>query len=91
MKILFLPFSIVAGVIAGFVSKQAFQAIWGLIDDEDPPDSKYRDISLPKLLTAMALQGAIFTVVRKLVDHQARKAFAGAFGAWPGEEQPEAK
>jgi hypothetical protein len=75
MKILFLPFSIVAGLIAGLVGKQAFNAIWGLIDDEEPPDSEHREISM----------------VRKLVDHQARKAFAGTFGAWPGEERPEAE
>jgi len=91
MKILFLPISILSGLIAGFLGKQLFQAIWGLIDDEDPPDSKYRDISMPKMIISLALQGAIFTVVRKVVDHQARKAFEGAFGTWPGEKAPEPK
>jgi hypothetical protein len=91
MKILFLPFSIVAGLIAGLIGKQAFDAIWGLIDDEEPPDSEHRDISVPKMLIAVGLQGAIFAMVRKLVDQQARKAFLGAFGAWPGQERPEAE
>lgn len=91
MKILFLPFSIVAGLIAGLIGKQTFEAIWGLIDDEEPPDSEHRDISVPKMLIAVGLQGAIFAMVRKLVDHQARKAFLGTFGAWPGKERPEAE
>jgi hypothetical protein len=89
MKLLFLPFSILAGILAGLISKQVFQAIWGLIDDEEPPDSEHREISVAKLVLAVALEGAIFRATRKVVDHQARKAFAGAFGTWPGEEAPE--
>jgi hypothetical protein len=89
MKFLFIPFSIVAGLIAGAISKQLFQAVWGLIDDQEPPDSEHRDISVAKMVAAEALQGAIFRGTRKLVDHQARKAFAGALGTWPGEERPE--
>jgi hypothetical protein len=89
MKFLFLPFSIVAGLIAGALSKRLFEALWGVIDDEEPPDSEHRDISLGKMIVAEALQGAIFRATRKAVDHQARKAFLGATGAWPGEQRPE--
>jgi hypothetical protein len=89
MKFLFLPFSILAGLIAGFLSKQLFEAVWSAIDDEEPPDSEHRDISVAKMVAAEALQGAIFRGTRKFVDHEARKAFAGATGAWPGEQRPE--
>ena len=89
MKFLFLPFSIAAGLIAGFLSKKLFEALWGVIDEEEPPDSEHRDISLGKMIVAEALQGAIFRATRKVVDHEARKAFAGATGAWPGEERPD--
>jgi hypothetical protein len=89
MRFLFVPFSIAAGVIAGFLSKKLFEAVWGVIDDEEPPDSEHRDIDLKKLLLAEALQGAIFRATRKLVDWEARRAFAGAVGAWPGKEGPE--
>jgi hypothetical protein len=41
------------------------------------------------MLVAAAVQGAIFRAMRKLVDHQSRKAFAGAVGTWPGQEQPD--
>jgi hypothetical protein len=41
------------------------------------------------MLIAAAIQGAIFRATRKLVDHQSRRAFAGALGTWPGEERPE--
>jgi hypothetical protein len=89
MKFLFLPFSIVAGIIAGFLSKKLFEAIWGVIDQEEPPDSEHRDIDLTKMIVAEALQGAIFRATRKVVDHEARKAFQGATGTWPGEARPE--
>jgi hypothetical protein len=89
MKLLFLPFSILAGMIAGFLSKKVFEAVWGAIDDEEPPDSQHRDISLGKMLVSEALQGAIFRATRKLVDHEARQAFQRTVGTWPGEERPE--
>jgi len=89
MKFLFIPFSIIGGLIAGQISKQIFNVLWGLIDDEEPPESEHREISVGKMLVAAAIQGAIIRGVRRLVDHQLRKAFAGALGTWPGEERPD--
>jgi hypothetical protein len=89
MKFLFLPFSIAAGIVAGFLSKKLFTAIWGAIDDEEPPSSEHREIDLKKMLLAEALQGAIFRTTRKLVDYEARQAFLRTVGTWPGEERPE--
>jgi hypothetical protein len=89
MKFFFLPFSILAGLTAGFLSKKLFEAVWSMIDDEEPPDSQHREISLPKMLLSEALQGAIFRATRKLVDWEARKAFESTVGTWPGEARPE--
>jgi hypothetical protein len=89
MKLLFTPFSIIAGLIAGFLSRKLFDAIWGVLDDEEPPDSEHREINVGKLALAAAIQGAVFTATRKLVDHEARRAFANATGAWPGQERPD--
>lgn len=89
MKFLFMPISIVAGLIAGFLSKKVFDQVWGLIDEEEPPDSKHREIEWPKLLVAAAIQGAIFRAVKEGSDHYARRAFAGATGTWPGKQRPE--
>jgi hypothetical protein len=89
IKFLFLPFSIIAGLIAGFLSKKLFEAAWSAVDDEEPPDSEHRDIDPKKLVLSAALQGAIFAAVRKLVDWEARKAFQRTVGAWPGKARPE--
>ncbi len=74
-KILFIPVSIVTGLVAGFLGKKLFDGLWGVIDDQEPPDSKYRDISWGKLLLAGAIQGAIFRAVKEATDHASRRAF----------------
>jgi membrane associated rhomboid family serine protease len=88
-KVLFIPFSLVAGVIAGFASKKLFDVLWGVVDDEEPPEPEHRDVSWAKLAIAAALQGAIFRMVRALTDRGSRLAFSRFTGEWPGEEEPE--
>lgn len=89
MKIAFTPLSIVLGLLAGLLGKKIFEQIWGLIDDEEPPDAKHREISYGKLVAALLFEGAIFRLVKGLTDHGARKGFARITGSWPGEEAPE--
>jgi hypothetical protein len=88
-RFLFAPVGIIAGLIAGMLAKKTFEQVWGLIDDEEPPESEHREISIPKLLLAGALQGAIFRAVKEASDHYTRRAFEGATGTWPGAERPE--
>jgi Protein of unknown function (DUF4235) len=89
MKFLFLPFSIIAGLIAGQLSKKIFDGVWRLVDEEEAPEAEYKEISIPKLALALILQGAIVRAVRGLVDHSARRGFYNLTGSWPGEEAPE--
>jgi hypothetical protein len=88
-KLLFIPVSLVGGLLAGVVSRKAFDQIWGLIDEDEPPEGKHRDIDWRKLLLAAAIQGAIFRAVKEVADHYSRRAFARTTGSWPGEERPE--
>jgi hypothetical protein len=89
MKFVFMPVSIGAGLLAGVVAKKVFNEIWGLFDEEEPPDSKHRDIDWPKLIIAAAIQGAIFRAMKEATDHASRRAFARTTGKWPGKERPE--
>jgi hypothetical protein len=89
MRLLFLPFSIAAGLIAGFLSKKLFDGVWKLVDDEESPEPEHKEISIGKLALALMLEGAIFRAVRGLVDHGARKSFYNLTGSWPGDEAPE--
>jgi hypothetical protein len=88
-KILFIPVSVIAGLLAGLLGKKLFEALWGLIDDQEPPEPEHRDVSWAQLLPAQALEGAIFRATRAAADRGARIAFYRATGSWPGEEEPE--
>jgi Protein of unknown function (DUF4235) len=89
VKLAFLPISILGGMVAGMLGKKAFEQIWGVIDDEEPPEAKHRKVGLVKLAAALLLEGAIFRLARGLFDHGARHGFARMTGSWPGEEAPE--
>ena len=89
MKLVFLPISIVLGLIAGQLSKKLFDFMWTRFDEEEAPRPKHRQINVPKLLIALVIEGAVFPVVKGLVDHASRRGFAKATGAWPGEDTPE--
>jgi hypothetical protein len=89
MKVVFLPFSILGGILAGALGRKAFDAIWGKVDEEEPPQPEHRQVSLPKLVIALVLEGAIFRLAKGLFDHGARRGFARWTGSWPGEERPE--
>ena len=89
MKLMFIPFRLLGGLLAGVTAKNLFEKIWSLVDREQPPDPEQRRISVPKLLIALSLEGAIFRAVRGLTDHGARQAFSRLTGRWPGEKHSE--
>ena len=89
MKFAFVPLSIGLALVAGQLSKKLFDAVWGLVDDEEAPQPKHREVPLMKTAVALVVEGAIFRLVRGLTDHGARRAFAGVTGSWPGEERPD--
>ena len=89
MKVLFAPISILGGVLAGLLGKKIFEQIWGLVDDQEPPAAKHREVQYGKLAAALLLEGAIFRLVRGFFDHGVRRGFRRLTGAWPGEEAPE--
>lgn len=89
MKVLFAPIGILAGLIAGFVAQKGFERIWAIVDDEQAPEVETRQVSYPKLAIALLLEGAIFRLVKGMVDRGARVGFASMTGRWPGEEETE--
>lgn len=89
MKLLFIPVSVVGGLLSGFLAKKLFEQAWGVVDDQEPPKPQHRGVPLGKVVAAAALEGAIFKGTRAAIDHKAREAFANATGKWPGEERPD--
>lgn len=91
MKLAFVPISIVSGLLAGAVGTKLFGYIWKLVDNQAPPRPEDRRFSWPKLIAALLIEGAIFRLVKGLVDHGTRRAFARTTGTWPGEEAPDSE
>jgi hypothetical protein len=89
MKVLFIPLSVASGIVGGLLGKKTFERIWSMIDEEEPPTGKHRDVPWWKLVVALAIQGAVFTVARGVIDRGARRAFYTVTGTWPGEKKPE--
>jgi len=87
-KLMFLPISLGSGLLAGLIGKKTFELIWGVIDDEEAPKAQHRQISLPKLVAALAIEGALFALIRGLVDHGSRQAFARATGSGRARSDP---
>lgn len=88
-KLLFRPVAIVSGLVAGIVGRKTFALVWRAVDDKEPPQPENRRASLGKLALALSLQGAVFSVVKGLVDHASRQGFARFTGSWPGDEEAE--
>ncbi len=85
-KILFAPFSIAGGFLAGLLSRKVFEGLWSVIDEEDAPGPDQRGVAWTKLVLALVIEGAIFRAVRGVFDHGSREAFRRLTGSWPGDE-----
>ena len=90
-KVIYVPISVGGGLLAGVIGKKLFSVIWGVVDDQEPPKAEHRRVDVPKLAIALLLEGALFALIRGLVDHGSRHVFARVTGAWPGDEAPESK
>jgi len=88
-KILFIPISVGGGLLAGVIAGKIFDQIWGIIDEQEPPQAEHRDVSWVKLMASAALQGAIFRMAKEATDHGSRHGFAQLTGSWPGQEEPD--
>jgi hypothetical protein len=89
MKIVYKPFGLVLGLLAGILSQKVFNAVWGIFDDEEPPKATTEEANWPKIIAAAAVQGVTFRVTRATADRLGAKGFRFVTGVWPGEKHQE--
>lgn len=89
MKLIYKPFGLILGLLAGFAGKRLFDFAWEKIDDEDPPKGTTLESSWAKIIGAAALQGVIFKVTRVVVDRYGAIGWNYLTGSWPGERRPD--
>jgi hypothetical protein len=88
-KLAFRPLSLIAGLLAAMIARELFQQLWKLADRDPPPSPDDRDAQWKRLIPALALEGAVFSLVRGVTDHGSRHAFQKTTGAWPGDDRSE--
>jgi xanthosine utilization system XapX-like protein len=89
MTAIYKPIGIILGLLGGIVGRQVFNQVWGKIDEEEPPTPTTREVPWPKLIGAVALQGAIFSLVKLAIQRSGAGVWSWLFGVWPGEQKPE--
>jgi Protein of unknown function (DUF4235) len=89
MKLIYKPIGIILGILGGIAGRQVFNQVWQRFDDEEPPKPTTRETTLPRLISGVALQGAIFALVKMVIARGGAKAWNHLFGVWPGDERPE--
>jgi Protein of unknown function (DUF4235) len=75
-KATYRALSIAASVAGGLLAGEVFNQMWKRVSDSDePPDPKDLDQSSRAVVTAAALQGLVFGVVRAVVDRLAARGY----------------
>jgi hypothetical protein len=83
-KLLYKPFGLALGALAGAVGGYAFRHIWRALSDEDTaPKAMDENGTWSEVLAAAALQGLIFAIVRAAVDRAGATGFHRLTGRWP--------
>ncbi|WNI26690.1 DUF4235 domain-containing protein [Streptomyces sp. ITFR-16] len=84
-EIAYKPVGLALGAAGGLVAGVAFKRTWKIIEGEgDAPDAMDEDRSWQQILTAAAVQGAIFAVVKAAVQRSGAVATRRLTGTWPG-------
>jgi hypothetical protein len=86
IKLMYKPVSIIAGMISGRLARRSFALVWRAVDDRQPPQPAQRSAGLGRLAVALALQGAVFSLAKGLIENLSRRGFAGFVGRWPGDD-----
>jgi hypothetical protein len=86
-KILYRPVGLVGSVIGGLIAGIIFKQVWQRAapgDKPDPPTALQTEYPFKEILLAAAIQGAIFSVVKTVIDRQGARLFEKWTGEWPG-------
>ncbi len=87
MGLLFKPFALLLGLVAGRLSAAIFGRIWGAVDGDPPPDPKVREDDGGRAIAAAALQAGVAAGTAAAVNRYGMHVFEHLFGRWPGKHR----
>ena len=83
-KVAYKPVGLLLGIGAGAIAGFVFKEIWKVTSgDDDAPNATDEDRGWVEIIAAAALQGAIFAVVKALVDRGGATGVRKLTGTWP--------
>lgn len=84
-KLAYKPVGLVLGAAAGGLAGVAFKQTWRAVSGRsDAPNATDEERGWGEILTAAALQGAIFALVKAAFDRGGATGFRRLTGRWPG-------
>ena len=83
MRLLYKPFGIIAGLIAGRLGQKAFRSIWAKVDEAPPPRPGTGQGSVAKVVGSRALEAGVMAASAAAVDRVFATAFHYVIGIWP--------
>lgn len=87
-KILYRPVGLTSSIIGGLVASRVFRQTWKRAapgDKADPPKPLESEYSMRQVVLAAAAQGAVFAMVKAVIDRGGARAFQRWTGEWPGD------
>ncbi len=86
-KILYRPVGLVSSIAGGLIASMLFKQVWKRVragDAGDPPGALQSEYPFKEILIAAVFQGAIYAVVKAVIERQGAKGFERVTGEWPG-------
>jgi hypothetical protein len=86
-KVLYRPVGLLSSIIGGLLASVIFKQVWRRAapgEKSDAPTALETEYPFREILVAAAVQGAIFSVVKTVIDRQGARLFEKWTGEWPG-------
>jgi Protein of unknown function (DUF4235) len=92
IKLVYKPMSLLVSVLGGVLAGVIFKQIWKLAArEDDAPKATDAERGWLEILPAAALQGAVYAVVKAVIDRGAAAGTHRLTGVWPGDNGEQAQ
>jgi len=86
-KMVFKIMGVLAGLLGGMLASKIVQMVWQVTPgDDEAPEATDTRRSWGEILTAAALEGAIFAVIRAAIERATAEGTEKLTGEQPGDE-----